>query len=242
MNELFLAWQHPENRSWHPVGKLTSEEGTYLFVYTRGALAPGFQPLGQMQDLYRRYQSTELFPLFANRLLSRARPEYRHLLEWIDVAEGQDDPIQVLSRTEGVRGTDTLTVFPRPHPDKHGNYHVHFFSHGVRYLPPAAIETIDKLHPGVRLYIQLDVQNEFDECAISLRTGTPPTIVGYCPRYLARDFRQILAPADDASSVEVIVHRVNVDAPLQLRLLCVIEGSWPEGFEPCAGGDYTPLA
>jgi hypothetical protein len=242
MNELFLAWQHPENRSWHPVGKLTSQDGTYVFVYTQGALAPGFQPLGQMQDLRRRYQSTELFPLFANRLLPRTRPEYRSLLEWIDIAEGQEDPIQILSRTEGVRGTDTLTVFPRPYPEKNGNYCVRFFSHGVRYLPAAAIETINGLHPGVRLYIQLDVQNEFDDLAISLRTGTPPTIVGYCPRYLARDFRQILAPAEDPHLVEVHVHRVNVDAPLQLRMLCSIEGMWPEGFEPCTDGDYTPLA
>ena len=242
MSELFLAWQDPENRGWYPVGKLTAEDDKYEFVYTRGALAPGFQPLGQMQDLRRRYQSTELFPLFANRLLSRNRPEYRCLLEWIDIAEGEDDPIQVLSLTEGVRGTDTLTVFPRPHPDKDGAYRVHFFSHGVRYLPAHAVDAINELLPGARLFIQLDVQNQHDELAISLRTGTPPTIVGYCPRYLARDFRQILAPADDPTEVEVRVQRVNVDAPLQLRMLCSIEGSWPEDFEPCSDGAYTPLA
>lgn len=242
MKELFLAWQDPDSRGWLPVGKLSTDGDAYEFVYTKGALAPGFRPLGQMEDLHRRYRSTALFPLFSNRLLSRRRPEYRSLLEWVNLSEGEDTPIQVLARTEGVRATDTLTVFPRPEPDKDGTYRMHFFSHGIQYLPPETIEAINALRPGTRLFLLLDVQNEHDEFAIALRTDMPATLVGYCPRYLARDFRQIIAPADDPTSVQVRIQQVNVDAPLQLRLLCTIEGTWPEGFEACTDDAYAPLA
>jgi hypothetical protein len=242
MNELFLAWQDPGRRSWFPIGKLSTDGDAYEFVYTKGALISGFQTLGQMADLHRRYRSTVLFPLFSNRLLSRRRPEYRSLLEWVNLSEGEDTPIQILARTEGVRGTDTLTVFPRPEPDKDGTYRVHFFSHGIQYLRQDSIEAINALQPGTRLFVLLDVQNEHDEFAIALRTDLPPMLVGYCPRYLARDFRQIIAPADDPGSVQVRIQRVNVDAPLQLRMLCTIEGVWPEGFEACTDDAYTPLA
>ena len=81
MKALFIAWQDSKTRSWSPVGRLTRESGLYHFVYTRGAeKVSNFRPFGRMQDLHKVYQSKELFPIFANRILAKSRPEYQDYL------------------------------------------------------------------------------------------------------------------------------------------------------------------
>lgn len=90
MKALFVAWQDPASRSWAPVGRLTREGEFYHFVYTRGATeVPNFMPFGRMTDLDAEYVSTELFPLFANRVLSRTRPEYQDYLRWLGLSEAR---------------------------------------------------------------------------------------------------------------------------------------------------------
>jgi hypothetical protein len=223
------------------VGKLTSEEGIYRFVYTKGAtLSKNFIPFGSMRNLHEVYRSPDLFPLFANRLIFKKRPEYRDFLRWLDLREDEADPLLLLACTEGVRATDSLTVFPCPEPVPEGRYVVHFFSHGLRHLPEEARMRINALRPGERLYLLPDPQNPHDGYAIALRTDDPATIVGYCPRYISRDFLEILENSPD--SVEVRVKRVNAEAPIQLRLLCTLTADWPENFKPCSSDLYTELS
>jgi len=241
MKTLFLAWQDPQTREWFPVGKLTYEDGHYRFVYTKGAEASAnFIPFGLMRDLTASYKSKELFPLFANRLISKKRPEYRDFVRWLDLGEDEADPLVLLARTEGVRETDSLTVFPCPERDPEGKYVVHFFSHGIRYLPDEARLKINSLHTGQTLYLMPDPQNRYDGCAIALRTGDPATIVGYCPRYISSDFLEVLR--HDPAAVQVRVKRVNIEAPIQLRLLCTLAAEWPENFKPCSNEYYRELA
>src|SRR6266542_144792 len=110
MKVLYLAWQDPQSRQWFPVGKLSSDRGIYRFVYTKGAeLSKNFMPFGFMQDLHAVYKSHDLLPLFANRLISKKRPEYRDFLRWLDLREDEADPLVVLARTEGVRGTGSIS-------------------------------------------------------------------------------------------------------------------------------------
>jgi HIRAN domain len=240
MTVLYLSWQDPQSRDWFPVGKLTLEMGVYRFVYTKGAtLSKNFVPFGSMRDLYEVYRSPDLFPLFANRLISKKRPEYRDFLRWLDLRENEADPLVLLARTEGVRATDSLTLFPCPEPDPDGHYVVHFFSHRLRHLPDEARLRVNALRAGDRLYLLPDPQNPHDGCAIALRTNDPATIVGYCPRYISRDFLEILENAPH--SVEVRVKRVNADAPIQLRLLCTLTADWPERFRPCTSEFYQEL-
>jgi len=242
VTKLFLAWQDPESRAWYPVGRLTAEGGRYLFVYTEGARASErFPLLGNMQDLRKQYESIDLLPLFANRVLSKSRPEYRQLLDWLDLTGNEADPLQLLALTEGVRRTDNFTVFPCPTEQKDGTCDVRFFGHGLRHLPKEAVNRVDGLSPGVRLFLLPDIQNKHDKYAIALRTDDPASIVGYCPRYLAREFHQLLTLPDPVD-FEVSVDRINRDAPIQLRMLCRLTGPWPDEFRPCEGGDYTPLA
>ena len=241
MKVLYLAWQDPKDRGWFPVGQLTFNSGTYQFVYTKGALrSPKFLPFGRMQDLYTVYKSNELFPLFTNRLLSKTRPEYKAFLNWLNVPNGEDDPLTLLGRSEGLRGTDSLSVFPCPEKSSDGFYQMHFFSHGLRYLPDFAIHAVKGLQPGSQLFLMSDPQNRYDASALALRTDDPVTIVGYCPRYLSKDFL-VLLKSGTPDAPRVIVERVNGDAPTQLRLLCCIRVPWPENFEPCSGEEYQPL-
>jgi hypothetical protein len=213
----------------------------YRFSYTRGALNPGFKPFRGMDDLHQVYESEELFPLFANRLLSESRPEYEAYLRWsgLDVSN-PPDPIVVLAITEGIRETDAIEVFPCPARDAAGRYLNKFFLHGIRWLPSAAAERVGTLTERERLLLMLDFQNEYDSQAVAVRTALELTMIGYVPRYLARDVWH-LVQRSEFGSVEVSVVRVNKDAPLQNRLLCLMSAGWPEGFRPCVGDDFLPI-
>ena len=124
----------------------------------------------------------------------------------------------LLARSEGIRATDSLMVFPCPEKSSDGQYHMRFFSHGLRYLLPAVIQFIDDtLRPPARLFLMLDPQNPYDPSAAALRTADPALLVGYCPRFLTADVHHLLQTVP--STVHVAVERVNRDAPLQLRLL-----------------------
>ena len=51
MKAVYVTWQDPETRTWYPVGRLTYQDGTYAFAYTRGAKASkNFAPFGRMTD------------------------------------------------------------------------------------------------------------------------------------------------------------------------------------------------
>ena len=241
MKTLFVAWQDPSERHWYPVGRLSFNEVTYRFVYTKGAQkSNNFGPFMRMEDLNIQYESKELFPIFSNRLLSRARPEYKTLLSWVNVTDDKADPITMLAITGGTRGTDSLEVFPCPVPNAEGLYDVAFFCHGLSHLGESAIQRVNGINPKDRLFLMFDVQNTFDRLAIALRTADPATIVGYCPRYLNDDFHRLVKEANE--SVKVSVERVNLDAPLQMRLLCRLVSPWPRDFLPCSSELFEPLA
>lgn len=238
MRALYIAWQDPDDRRWRPVGRLTYEDGVYRFVYTKGANTKKFTPFGSMQFLDAVYESKELFPLFSNRLIAKNRPEYRDYLGWLNITDN-DDPFVELARTGGMRGTDSLAIFPCPEESEE-KYHIHFFSHGLRHLHPATqpsvLALVNQLPPGTKLYLMLDVQNSIDPLAIAIRTE-PPVIVGYVPSYFTEDIKYLLTHVK-SDEVGVQVERVNSEAPIQLRLLCNITAAWPKGFIPCSGPLY----
>jgi len=85
-----------------------------------------------------------------------------------------------------------------------------------------------------------DTQNDNDNRAFVLRTEPPITIIGFCPRYLTKDFAFLLEQSN-ANEVEVKVERVNPDAPLQLRLLCRFSAPWPQGFKAFSDELFSPI-
>jgi hypothetical protein len=233
-------------RRWYPVGRLTFDRGLYRFVYTKGAKkaerTQRFIPFGRMQKLDIAYESEELFPLFANRLLSEKRPEYEDYIRWLKLDKNfhENRHLAMLAITGGLRETDSLEILPCPFPTSEGKYEVLFFSHGLSHMDKSAIERVNELKPDDRLFLMYDLQNKYDSLAITLRTDDPVTHAGYCPRYLTKDFRGIMNKSG-YSIPRVSVEQVNRNAPLQLRLLCRFSSPWPESFQPCSDESFDPL-
>ena len=238
-NKFYLAWQNPDNRKWFPVGMLTLDEGVYRFLYTKGALKnSNFVCFGRMGKLDAVYESETLFPLFSNRLLSSSRPEFKNYLNWLNIKNG--DQLDVLAITEGLRSTDTLEVFKCPMPNERGEYEVEFLSHGLSHLPQQTLERVNRLQTRDRLFLIHDFQNKHDPMAIVMRTDDPIDFCGYCPRYLNPDFH-ILMKKSGAENLLVEVVKVNVEAPLNMRLLCKITAKWPKDFTPCSEDNFHPV-
>ena len=242
MKALFIAWQDNQSRQWAPVGRLTRENGIYKFVYTRGAEEmPNFRPFGRMRDLHKAYKSDELFPMFANRILAKNRPEYKDYLRWLGLTDAEYDVLEELARTGGLRATDLLELFPCPEPTPDKNYEVHFFCRGLRHLHTENQERARNLEPGERLYLMQDLQNPYDGMALLLRTDDPITLGGYAPRYYSGEFTQLIK-STGPEHVTVMVEQVNRDAPLQYRLLCRLVSPWPANFSPCTKEEFRALA
>lgn len=240
---LFLAWQDPNTRHWFTIGRLTFDEESYQFVYTQGVKQAqeksSFEPLLSFPRLDEVYKSSELFPVFSNRLMPRSRPEYSEFVQWLNIPQHEDDPIAILARSGGQRKTDTLAVFPCPEPDEEGRYHIHFFSHGLRYLPQCAIERINCFKSEDKLWLSHEFQNSYDSKALTLNTEDH-YIVGYCPRYLCQEVFELLKR--NSALVDVRVERVNQPStPLQFRLLCNITADWNDNFRPFSSFEHQPL-
>lgn len=245
MKTLFVAWQDPYSRSWFPIGRLTYDGDFYYFVYVEGANKAkeqcGFPGVWSFPNWAIPYPSKELLPLFSNRVMRPSRPDYPDLLQCLNLPPNSShDPIAILSRTGGKRATDHFEVFPCPEKAEDGSYQIHFFSHGVRHMPPKTPERILRLEQGERLRLLHDFQNPYDRRALMLCTEDRYN-VGYCPRYLLDDAFDLLRSNPDA--VQVTVERVNPPPALsRLRLLCELTANWPADFRPFSGEDYQPLA
>jgi hypothetical protein len=196
-----------------------------------------------MADLEAVYESLELFPVFANRLLAPSRPEYEAFLKWggFDLAD-PPDPLALLGVMGGNRATDSIEVFPCPAPDAQGWYVTKFFLHGVRWMAPAAWERIDRLQPDEPLALLLDFMNRHDPHAVAVRTCDVQGrfLIGYVPRYLAEDICELCLRCEPGF-ITLTVERVNRDAPLQHRVLCRMKACWPNGFQPCSRDEFQPL-
>jgi len=245
---LFLAWQDPVGRTWYPIGRLTSDGGRYSFTYlggARSALDTGrFEAIRPFPDLHTIYEADELFPLFANRVLPRTRPEYKSVLEWLSVSDTEDDPVAILARSGGQRATDTFEVFPCPEQTEEGHYNLHFLLHGLSHMPPEAVARAEHLKVGESLLVMKDFQNPHDELALALRTSDnfvgDKYLVGYFPRYLRSDILKLMGYPDNLPAVTV--ERVNPPpAPVQFRVLCRLEMAWPHGFQPFSGPEFQPV-
>lgn len=246
LHALFVAWQHPVSRRFSPVGRLAQIAGNncqdcFEFVYVHAAeeaQEEGFLPFLSFPELDKVYRSRELFPMFANRLLPKSRPDFPEYIEQLGLPPATVSPITILSRSTGRRATDTLELFPLPEFEANYGYRTWFWAHSLRYVPDASQERIATLAPDERLFPMCDVQNAVVPSAIALRT-TDLQIVGYMPSYLLEDAHTLQQTCEFC---EVYVDRVNPPPiPLQQRLLCRLESCWPDGFVPYSTERYQPL-
>ncbi len=242
VKKLILAWRNPnQNGQWIPVGQLHSKNNKYIFEYTQGAKGTaGFVPFGLMNKLHDSYESEDLFPIFRNRLLPKSRPEYSSYINWLGFGEEKVSELDELARSGGIRATDSLQLFPVPE-NTNGMYDVMFFSHGIRHLPSNYIERVNHLNQATQLYLMRDIQNKFDSFALALRTGDPIEIVGYCPKFFVKDFDRLIE-MNGPGKIHVSIVKINMTSPLQFRLLCKLNTSWPPGFVPFGDKDFQTIS
>jgi hypothetical protein len=243
MKSLFLAWQAP-NRAWFPVGRLDADvaQHRYHFGYTKGALqaehAVGFQPLPAFPEFDRTYESSELFPLFQNRVLDPGRKDFAAYLTSLDLPPSSADPIEILAVSGGERQTDSLEVFPRIESHRDGAFRCRFFLHGWRHMSAVSQSRAMSLQPGEQLGVSLELTNKAEQIAILL-TSSDYDFLGWTPRYLVKD---LLKAISEKPSVTASVVRVNAaDVPANRRVLVELTGTLPPGLQPMSAEEFQPL-
>lgn len=236
---MYVSWRDPDSKSWFITGKLTKENSLYKFKYTKGSNNKNFTPFEYMRDMFKEYVSKDLFPLFANRILTKHKEQYVKFKDWLGIED--EDPMLILSRGGGERSTDTYHLYPEPEKTPCGNYEAYFLVHGIRYLPEYAQKEVDNLVPGCRLHLMFDFQNQYHQEAVAIRTESTKTIIGYLPRYMASDFKDLVSKTKDKMDIHLTVQKVNNDAPIQMKLLCKITAPWPESFNPCSNDQFDTI-
>ena len=241
---LYLAWQDKRlTRAWFPVGRLDflNAPRTYRFRYTQGAERAhekaGFEPLLDFPDWAKSYESSALFPLFQNRVISSGRRDFAEYLRMLDLPQTAE-PAEILEVGGGYRATDNFEVFPKIERLPDGSFRCRFFLHGSRYVCTSAIERAGKLQEGDKLYVTLELTNPVAGVAVQIQT-TDYHVIGWAPRYLVDDLVQAMAYAPGKYAAKVV--RINPSpAPSKQRLLVELSGSWPD-YKPMATGDFEPL-
>ncbi len=242
---LFLAWQDKRgevSRPWFPVGRLDVEPSFYRFRYIRGAKRAekeqGFLPLLDFPILTSEYQSSELFPLFRNRIIAPGRPDRSDYLNNLGLPENAD-PVEILSVSGGYRVTDAYEVFPKLEMDTDGSFICRFFLHGYRHVSETALNRIEDLKPEEQLYLTLELTNPATGLAVQIQT-TDYHMIGWTPRYLVSDLARAMADWPDKYTAQVV--QVNPQsAPMKQRVLIEMRGYWDPQHEPMKGKDFQPL-
>jgi hypothetical protein len=253
MRTLFLAWQAtqglssgvPPSRGWFPVGKLEAspEEHLYRFMYTKGAesaqKAAGFGFLDAFPKLDKVYESSELFPLFQNRVLNPRRGDYAEYVERLALDPKHVDPLDILAISEGRRQTDNLEVFPQIQPRRDGSFVCRFFLHGWKHVSQAAQDRLLTLKEGDSLQVAIELNNPASGTAVQLETSNDYHMIGWTPRYLVEDLLQALKNPQDISARVV---KVNPEpAPYNQRVLIEFEGKCQSDYRPMSSLDFQPL-
>ena len=243
---LFLAWQDKEHtREWFPIGRLDADVASffYRFRYTGGAKEAqekvGFPPLWDFPDLEVDYRSSDLFPLFRNRVIAPGRPDRADYLSNLDLPEDAD-PIEILSVNGGSRMTDNHEVFPKLVKGEDGNFRCRFFLHGWRHTNGEAQRRLECLKANERLNVAMDVTNPVTSLAIQIQTEDYH-MIGWTPRYLVRDLVEAMADAPDRYRAQVV--KVNpVPGPSTQRVLIELSGHWSPDYEPMSSPEFQPLS
>ena len=242
---LFLAWHdRTHTRQWFPVGRLDvrADEPEYRFRYIGGAARAqdevGFPLLLDFPDIKGDYQSSEIFPLFQNRIMSDKRRDFHNYLQTLDLPPSNANPIKILAASGGRRVTDSYEVFPEIVKLDDGSFTCRFFLHGARYTNESARNRLDSLEKGEDLIVALELNNPATTLAVQIQT-TDYHMIGWAPRYLIDDL--VMAMAESPGKYEARVARINPKpAPSAHRLLIEMSGRWKK-HKPMSSDDYTPM-
>ena len=236
---LFVAWQDPDSRRFHPVALLDRSGERYRFRYLKQAEGlTGFEPFVSFPNLHQTFESEQLFPLFENRLMSTRRPDYPRFLEDLGLEPGAH-PFDVLSRS-GRRFTDSVDLFADPAIETDtGELTAWFFVRGIRHVQGAEA-ALEELRSGAELRIVPERDNEVSDQAILVSAANQRRI-GWVPDYLVSAIHRLWS-GSGSQSVRVIAERLNPPTtPLRARVLCRLQATAPAGFQPFDDPQFMPL-
>jgi hypothetical protein len=221
--------------------RLVDNQFRLLYVAgVRRALDLGFEPFAEFQELEREYLSEELFPLFANRVMSAKRKDYAEFISGLGL-EHSESPLFVfdlLDRTGGRTATDRYRLFLEPEIGADGAFRFRFFVAGQSRERHAASEGIwNKLEPGTDLKLRREPENKFSGTAVQICHGE--TSLGYVPDYFASE---IIHPRlNENDDVQCKLVRVNPGAAPQERILVEVKGIWKMRQRPFQTGDFASI-
>lgn len=232
---LLVTRQDPDSRRYTAVGFLSEGENHgFRFDYLLGAVrSPGFRPLPGLSHVEKSYLSDNLFPIFAERIMSSRRPDREVTLQALGL--GLDAaPFEVLARGGGRRVGDTIELTPAPVPDALGQLTVPFLVHGIRYLEAAAGRALELLAPGSALHLVPEPGNEVNEKALIVADEGGRKF-GYVPDPL-------LGVVEGLSDRRLEAARVNsLSLGFHLRLLVVLHGRLAPGRAAFSGPQWETV-
>ncbi|WP_139851489.1 hypothetical protein [Acinetobacter pullicarnis] len=236
MNTVFILWQDKSHsgRMWHAVAKIIYDLSSgYILSYTKGASNSRFHGFPNMVDKTQSYSSRELFSFLKNRIPPSSRPEHEALYEWCNL-ETSANYLELLAASGGEKATDSYRVISLPQ-NENGSYLNTFFVSGIRYLDESQKLYISSLKAGHLIDYVFEDNNINDPLAVLLLDHVQKTNLGYYPRYLTDDLRNL---NDLKANVQIQVVKVNQDAPEQFRMLCKTTSSWPTDFKSCDNDEF----
>lgn len=248
--DLLVLWQNADTRAIDVVGRLTFDAQTYRFAYSRRAASvDGFRPLPGLRDMTRLYESSALFPLFAQRVMDPSRPGYERYVTRLGLTPEETTPWEQIVRSGGRREGDTLQFLPAPTVHD-GVAEAIFLAHGVRWIAGKALHVdggpreitateqewaLASLQRGDELGLLAEPGNPKSPLATLVTAQGVP--VGYIPQILVGAVSRL------GGSARLRVVTVNgPDAPPHLRLIVRLEASVDGEFAFDPEGDWNPVA
>jgi transcriptional regulator with XRE-family HTH domain len=219
-----VIWHNVQTRQFVHVGWLRSSGALFTFRYTADAeLESDFEPFAPFPNLREAYRSSDLFPFFADRVASAARPGFGDLASALGLDRAEATPVELLARSWGKSSHDTIQVVPEPTEEPDGTQTRFFLVSGARHVdedrPDRIAKLIMRLKRGRRLTLRDEPDNPFNSQAIVLDAGRHQ--VGWMPDYLVDEIHKARA---GGATIDVGVDQANgPGTPWHLRLLCRLE-------------------
>jgi hypothetical protein len=214
-------------------------DGVYSFGYVPDASQiSDFRPLLEFPDFQRTYESEELFPFFAQRIMDSRRPDYPAYVAALALPQDAT-ALDVLGRSGGRRKADKVQVAEIPRAELDGTTSFDFLVHGSRFSPvgeDVVSAALIAAQLGDELTLLPEPENPVNPNALLVATAAQVPI-GWVPDLLIPYVNSVR----DAGRWQLTVLRVNgPEVAWQLRLVAHMSGRLPSS--PESTGDSRQAA
>jgi DNA-binding XRE family transcriptional regulator len=217
--EFRVVWQNLQTRQLVHVGWLHAGNTNFAFEYTADAeLDRDFEPFPTFPDLRARYDASELFPFFADRVASTAEPGFDDLIAALGLSRDTATPVELLARSWGRSSHDTIQIIPEPVLGPDGTSSRLFLVSGVSHVDEMKPEAVSKLIANLTDGQVLDLVDEPDNPVnpSAIVVAAHGRRLGWVPDYLLGEVQKA-----SRDRIQVRVERANgPTTPWHLRLLC----------------------